>query len=207
MASYTYAGLPVPYITRWEHERTIFPDLINTPGRVTRLGFADESMYDRDSHDVLWLRQTLQPGKGRAVFEDVHALRQRRAVLDLLCQICGVPTYQAERQLWVVAGAGGVPIREDEVTSSPPVCPPCAPKAIQYCPRLRRGHAAAWVRRPYGWGVEAFLFEPGTLRAISKEPQQIRYEDPMAPWAVAYRALTSLRECTPVDIRELDTSG
>ncbi|MEW1546919.1 hypothetical protein [Streptomyces tsukubensis] len=203
-ARFTHNGLPVPYVTRWEHETAIRPKLTVQPGLAHRLAFADETPYDRDSFDVLWLRVAIRPGEGRALFKDVHALRQRRAMLDLMCQICGVPMFKEDRQLWLLAGMGGVPIREGELTTSPPVCRPCAPVALRYCPRLQSGRvAAAWVRSPYGWGVEAFIHDPESLRMVSPEPQQIQYHDPLAQWAVAFRSVVTLRDCTPVRIQDL----
>ncbi|MEU3599610.1 hypothetical protein ABZ714_12925 [Streptomyces sp. NPDC006798] len=201
---YIQRDLPVPYITRWERETVIHPEVVVAHGpQGPHLGFADESFYDRDSFGVLWVRQAIQRGRGRARFEEVHALRQRRAMLDLLCQICGIPMFEADRQLYVVTDAGGTPIREGELTTSPPVCRTCAPDAIRYCPRLRAGHAAAWVRQSSGWGVEAFLYHPKTLRRISPEPRRIPYEDPRAQWAVAFRSVVILRGCTPVNIADL----
>ena len=203
---YEQGGLRVPYIAAWSTEQYRTPAVVLRGGQGgAGIGFADETPYDRDADGVLWVRQVIAPGTGRPLFPNAHALRQRRAVKRMLCQVCGVDTLEQnpERQLFVLKDIGQ-PVREGERTSAAPVCPPCALIAVKECPHLRE-HVAAWVRRPVSWGVAGVLYDPRTLRPIPDEDLvQVSYDDDAAiRWVLASRQLLSLQDCTAVDLRDL----
>lgn len=137
---YTQSGLTVPYITTWSRERHITPPLERRTGRQgPYLAYRDETAYDRH-HGTLWIRQPMARGKGRALLQEVHALRQRQCMTRLLCQVCATDCVEAtgERQLFLMRDTGR-PITEGERTTSPPVCPSCVPPSVQDCPHLRAG--------------------------------------------------------------------
>lgn len=197
---YKQNGLVVPYITAWSAE-----DHISSP--VTRrlgvggegLGYEDEAPYDRDWRGVLWVRQPIGRGKGRARFDTVHALRQRHAMGYLLCQVCGECTVDGgrEEQLFLLRDVGR-PVAEG------PVCEACAPMAILDCPRLRTGHCAAWARTSRPWGVSGVLYDPVTLRPLPGDGLvDVAYDTSETRWIVASRQVVTLHELTPVNVHDL----
>jgi hypothetical protein len=166
------------------------------------LGFRDEHDHDRDTHGALWARYSIAPGKGRAEFGLVHALRQRNAMMRSLCQVCGTSLLDAgqERHLFLVKGVGR-PIAEGERTSAPPVCERCAPIAARDCPHLRAGHAAAWVQRSMAWGVAGTVYDLDTLRPVEgMDLVDVPYTSPVIRQVLAHRLVETLHGCTAVDL-------
>ncbi|TQF01340.1 hypothetical protein E6W39_02670 [Kitasatospora acidiphila] len=136
----TYRGLTVPYITPWTDERNHIPTLVRRGrGGGMRLGYHDESLYDRDWRGALWIPHTMARGRGRARFDGVHALRQRRCMNDLLCQVCARPTQTEddEATLFVLRNDGR-PVEDGERTTAPPVCRQHALEAAAHCPAPSR---------------------------------------------------------------------
>ncbi|WP_101256335.1 hypothetical protein [Streptomyces barkulensis] len=204
----------VPYITAWSRERFTTPPVVRR--RIgtgpEHLAFADETPYDRDSWGVLWERQAITPKhrRGEPRLEEIHALRQRRAMLDLLCQICGQPTLDAEDRSLFLVRKTSRPISDGEITASPPVCIPCAHLSVRHCPALRQGHTAAWVEYAPAWGVAGTIYDPATLqRTPGKRLVPVPYDSPQIRWTLAARLVVSLQECTPVNLDDLqpNTTG
>ncbi|MFE0774291.1 hypothetical protein [Streptomyces sp. NPDC058861] len=188
----------MPYVTAWSAETAHAPVVVHhRTGQG--IGFADEGPFDRDADGVLWIRQAIAEGAGRPLFPTVHALRQRRAVSRMLCQVCGADTLEQdpERQLFVLKDVGR-PIEEGELTTAAPVCPPCALIAVEHCPHLRK-HVAAWVERPLPWGVAGIPYDRRTLLPIlGDDLTKVAYGDPAGRWLVATRQVLSLNGCTAV---------
>jgi hypothetical protein len=196
-----FKGLTVPYVTCWSGEKLLrVPPLRRTPDG---LAFQDESPYDRDPHGVLRLRMNIARGRGKPQLGDMHALRQRRAMLDLLCQVCSrsCPDLDARRTLFF---ALRTPIREEDRTLAPPVCPPCAIESAEACPKLREGCVLAWVERPESWGVAGDAFDPKTLRWIPSEDMvYVPYGSPAARWTIGVQVVVSLHGVTPASWDEV----
>lgn len=198
----------VPYIASWSHEKLRRPPVVRRAGPDGEsIGYPGEPAYDRDERGVLWVRQTLARGKGRPKYHTVHALRQRRAMRYLLCQVCGeaMPGNSDDgdgRPLFVLRDVGR-PIAEGERTTSPPVCVPCARISVRECPRLREGHVAALVGRTHIWGVAGIVYHPATLEPLGGPLQVVAYDDPAIWWVVACRLVLTLHDCTLVDLDRL----
>jgi hypothetical protein len=175
-----YKGTPVPLITTWSQEVSGAPAvplgagarivlemnyLENGTATVGRVRYADESIYDRDTHGVLWQRYPVARGRGFPYFARVHPLRQRRCMNRLLCQVCGEPAAADERgTLFMLTFTDAAGVRagtQDTVlTSNPPVCAPCSELAARRCPHLGRGNAAVYARTVTPWGVYGILAAP-----------------------------------------------
>ncbi|SEQ01081.1 hypothetical protein SAMN05216481_103263 [Streptomyces radiopugnans] len=193
----------VPYIASWSQERMRRPPVVRRTGAEGEgIGFPGESAYDRDWRGVLWTRQILARGKGRPQYHTVHTLRQRRAMRHMLCQVCGGPTPEDGPRLFVLRDVGR-PVEEGERTTAPPVCVPCARISVRECPRLREGHVAALVGRPYAWGVAGIVHHPVTLEPLDTALQEVSYEDLAVRWTLAHRLIVTLHDCTPVDLDAL----
>ncbi|WP_330339437.1 hypothetical protein [Streptomyces sp. NBC_00557] len=164
-----WEGIPVPFIAAWSGERIPPQPLALRVGRGgVGLGFQDEDSHVDRQLGALWMRMPATRS-GRPQFEMVHALRQRQAMTRLLCQMCGGPTIgtrRDERTLFLLGSADGEPIADGEQTTSPPLHAACALLAVDHCPFLRKGWAAALVSHTPSWGVAGKLYDPDTLEAV-----------------------------------------
>jgi hypothetical protein len=192
----------VPYVTAWSSERA--SNVVVAGAAGSGIGFADELPSDRDEHGVLWRRTPLRQGTGRPEFGKVHALRQRRAMRDLLCQVCGAPADRTEDGvLWLLgedrADWPGWP--ERMAATQPPVCLGCARVAVRTCPYLHRvGAVAVRVAAPRVGGVYGALYRPGFPFPVRTDDAIVSYEDPAARWVLAARLVMELDGCTFVDL-------
>ncbi|KIF78726.1 hypothetical protein QR77_10980 [Streptomyces sp. 150FB] len=167
------------------------------------IGYADERPYGRDSTGVLWTRAPSLPGKGRPVFGKVHALRQRRAMSELLCQICAGP---ADRNtagiLWLLgedpSDPGSWP--DDLITTHPPVCVPCGLRSIRTCPHLRQKCVALRVTEFRLAGVRGALYRPGSPSPVAVDAAGVAFDDPRIRWTLAGQLLMRLQAFSIVDL-------
>ncbi|WP_030746653.1 hypothetical protein [Streptomyces sp. NRRL F-5135] len=190
----------VPYIAKWSAEQAPRMRVV-TKGRG--IGYADERPYGRDTDGVLWTRAPSQPGKGRPEFGKVHALRQRRAMLELLCQVCGRPADRtADGVLWLVSEDlhAMAPPPLDLTTTHPPLCVPCALRSVRACPHLRSRYVALRARTFAPAGVQGALHRPGHPSPTAVKATGVAFGDPLIHWVRAGQLIMRLREFTVVDL-------
>ena len=194
----------VPYLTTWSSER-----LVDGPAVVQRLlagiGYDGEVADDRDDRGVLWVRRPDSPGKGRPLFKDVHPGRQRRAMRELLCQVCGGPADQDDDGvLWLLEDARGDwddwPNRL--MTTHPPICRPCVPVARAQCPHLWAGSVTVRVGTYEPCGVWGHRYTASRLGPIVAESGVVPFESPLLGWTVAAQLVLVLSECSIVSLDE-----
>lgn len=158
----TATALLVPYITAWSGERLPYRLAFETHPEAAgpRLTYTDPTWYDR-LYGVLWARQGLSR-TGRPEWKLVNTLRQRRAMLHSLCQVCGQPATDpgTARTWWLLADDPSDTDQGDGYTNAPPTCRACIPQAVVSCPRLRRSAAAYTVTGHEPYGVLADVFTP-----------------------------------------------
>jgi hypothetical protein len=197
----TGQGAIVPYIAAWSGEESLMTQVI---GRgLSGIGFADETLTDRDENNVLWTRIPSQPGKGRPLYGQVHSLRQRRAMRRLLCQVCAKPADRNEQGvLWLLLDH-----REDwpdwpenMANTYPPLCLSCARLSIRTCPTLRRGYVAVRTRRAPLTGVQGVRYLPAKPFPVPVEGDVVGYHNPAVRWVRAVQQVRSLHECTIVTL-------
>ena len=174
-----------PYITAWSAEQDLPCTLVERPG--CGVAFADELLVDRDSCGVLWRRSSVRRQVGRPDFGRVHPLRQRRAMLRLLCQVCSGPADQTDEGiLWLLRDHRddwrGWP--EGMASVEPPICVPCVEVSLKLCPALRRGAAAVRVRKFPIVGVRGALYRKGVFAPVATEAVNVAYDDPAVRWLV-----------------------
>jgi len=186
----------VPYVTAWSEETDPPCVVIKRPGGI---GYADESLADRDRHGVLWLRTLFRPGKGRPEFGRVHPMRQRRAMRRLLCQICGHPADRTkDGVLWLLRD-----FRDDWPSwpdgmgvTEPPICLSCVRLSMRLCPALRKGAALVSARSYRVAGVEGLLY--------GRDGRQLRatvvFEDPDIHWVRAACLVRELQNCVVLSL-------
>ena len=190
----------VPYITSWSAEKSLPAKVIELRGRI---GYADEAFGERDEHGVLWSRVPLLPGQGRPLFGKIHALRQRRAMRKLLCQVCAGPADESELgTLWLVPD-----FREDwpgwpehMACTEPPVCLACARVSVRVCPALRKGYVAIRVGRSAVSGIYGARYRPGIPYPTPTEDRIVSYADPDVRWTRAGQLVRELLDCTIVNL-------
>jgi hypothetical protein len=191
------AGL-VPYIASWSGERPSTTPLV-VKGR-DGIGYRQERRSDRDAYGVLWARQLRAPGVGEPQFSRVHPLRQRRAMRQLLCQVCGGPADRDERGVLWLVGEADKEWSGAEATGQPPVCLRCAGPASRACPHLRGNTLALRVRHAPVAGVFGRLYVPGRRGPLCVGAATLAYDDPRVRSLLANQLMRELREQTVVDL-------
>ncbi|OLF07492.1 hypothetical protein BLA60_26540 [Actinophytocola xinjiangensis] len=202
-----YAALVpyTPYVNAWSDEHDQPATVIERPG--AGIGYADETLYDRDRHGVLWQRVAVNQGAGEPNFGKVHPFRQRRAMRRLLCGVCAGPADRTdEGVLWLVRD-----YRDDWPdwpnrmgVDEPPVCVGCARRASRMCPELRQGAVAIRAGRYPIAGVTGLLYRTtGTRFPRLVGGHQVPYDDPAARWTQAVKILRKLGDCRVVPLDEL----
>ena len=194
----------VPYVTSWSEEEDPPYELVERRG--FGLAYADETLADRDRRGVLWQRAGFGPGRGRPEFGKVHPLRQRRAMLRLLCQVCGGPADRTEDGvLWLFLDDRddwpGWP--ENVAETEPPVCLACVRTSVRLCPALRRGAVAVRARRFPVAGVYGAVYRAGSSGPVAMRDGRIAFDDPAIRWVHATRLIRELHECAIVPLAQL----
>ncbi|HEX5404927.1 MAG TPA: hypothetical protein VFX16_21775 [Pseudonocardiaceae bacterium] len=201
-------GGVVPYVATWTSEQALTAGIIGR-GRQG-IGYVDETSVDRDRDGVLWIRMSLRPGHGRPLYNQMHPLRQRRAMKRLLCQVCAGPADQtSDGHLWLLTDHrqdwDGWP--EGSANPFPPVCLACARLSTQLCPPLRRGFVAVRAHsEPHGVvGVQFQADYPlsGLRLAEDDGGIPVAYNDPVLPWTLATQLTRTLHGCALVDLDQL----
>jgi hypothetical protein len=162
-------------------------------------------LTDRDARGVLWQRAAVRHEVGRPEFGKVHPLRQRRAMRQLLCQVCAGPANQNEDGvLWLLRN-----YRDDwpswpegMACTEPPICLRCVPLSLRLCPALRRGAVAVRVREFEVAGVRGALYRQGANAPVAVGAANLAYDAPDIRWLVASALIRELRGCTFVPLDE-----
>jgi hypothetical protein len=199
--------LPVPFAAAWSREQPDISRLIARPFGAG-LAYSDERPEDRDEHGVLWARIPSAPGSGRPVFEAMHSVRQREALLHRLCQVCGEPAERNE-QGWLFLSQYTRLTREmgdaadQGFTSKPPICPPCARLAVELCPHLT-DPVVIRSANPRVWGVSGGFYIPNhDAKAIpypADENLPYRQRPDLEKWFLASQLVVHLTKCTPATL-------
>ncbi|MFI9630037.1 hypothetical protein [Streptomyces sp. NPDC052042] len=208
---FQWHGLRVPYVALWSGEREQMAPMARMVGGEwgnERIGYTDELPADR-RQETLWVRYSASPGSGTPNLALMHPLRQRRAMEHMLCQVCGRSTYDdgfrrwGDRHLFIRRDPENLPISDGELTTTPPVCEPCAIESARSCPHLRRGYTAALVEYAQPWGVSGFVYDA----ALKRDPAvtSIPYTDHRIRWVQARRDIATLHGCTPISLDDLAT--
>lgn len=197
------ARVVAPYITAWSAEVEPPVTVVEVPGRG--IGYADETMADRDSHGVLWYRTPFRLGQGRPVFGKVHPLRQRQTMRRLRCQVCAGPAdHTSDGVLWLLKDhRGDWPGWPNAMgVTEPPVCLSCVRVSVRLCPALRQGAVAVRARRFPLSGVHGGLYAGGHTPVLVGDAT-VSYDNPAVRWVRAVSLARELRDCTIIEPDEL----
>ncbi|MFD1546797.1 hypothetical protein [Nonomuraea guangzhouensis] len=208
----TAGQVRVPYITAYSNEMVPHPlTFIAHPESTDglRLSYADPIPQDWQL-GVLWARQGLHR-RGRPEWKIVNTVRQRRCLLRLLCQVCGLSAANPldGRTYWVLADDPGDTSTDAGYTNAPPTCASCIPVAIATCPRLRRGARAYTVGGAEPYGVLADVLRPSGRRPVERERNTAIPLDSFhrLEYALAKQLLLVLDDLRPAPIQGRPGSG
>ncbi|MFI7644298.1 hypothetical protein [Nonomuraea sp. NPDC049400] len=154
--------LRVPYITAYDEEIVAHPlTFVWSPEATDGLKLSYVDAVPQDSMlGALWSRQGLHR-RGRPEWKLVNSIRQRNAMLRLLCQVCGESAVGPDgRVSWVLADDPDDTSTSKGYTNAPPTCAACIPEALVACPRLRRGAAVYTVGSAEPYGVLGDFWRP-----------------------------------------------
>ncbi|MFJ3229914.1 hypothetical protein [Streptomyces sp. NPDC086787] len=204
-----------PWMAAWTGEQFLKTPLVLQPDR-SGIAYLDELSVDRGRHGVLLHRGrgwAAPDRRGRALYGEVHFGRQRRAMAKLLCHVCGGTADRSDVGVfWLL---DNVPEKcpegwpEEELTVHPPVCAPCAIRAIAECPELEeKGVTAVRVRDPQPYGYRGRLYtrdltDPAPrIPILSKPAENLSLDSPLLPWLLAAQFIMCLVDCTVVSLKE-----
>jgi hypothetical protein len=127
-----HAGLIVPWIAMWSAE-LVGPKMIETVD-----GWAPEpgARHVRKEHGM-WMIAGPTRREGEPDFGSTHSWRQRQAMTQGLCQVCG--QRHPGQMRWVIPAGGDHPtLWKDRLALNAPVCVGCLAYARTHCPHLRQ---------------------------------------------------------------------
>ncbi|ARQ69862.1 hypothetical protein [Streptomyces marincola] len=192
--------LPVPHAAAWSAERTAVAGALTVRADGAGLAYRDERPGDRDGQGVLWARIGQAQGQGRPNFRALHSGRQRGAMLDKLCQVCGGQASRTGRGWLFLLQRPAPPEARDWpeglLCTKPPVCRPCAALAMRHCPHLS-DPVVVRSRKPRTWGVFGGFFTPAPDGGLAPHADSaLPYGDARAPWFLASQLVVELTRCT-----------
>lgn len=192
-----------PYVTATNAEQDLRCSLVVRPDGI---GYVNELPGDRDEQGVLWQKVAERHGKGKPEFGRVHPVRQRRAMSELLCQVCAGPADRtSDGVLWLLRDHREDWPRWPEGMASvePPICAPCVAMSLRRCPALQRGAVAVRVRTFAVAGVWGALYRPATFAPVPIKAAHLAYGAPETRWMVAVALIRELQGCSLVPFDEL----
>jgi hypothetical protein len=155
-------GTPVPWTAQWSS--------------------GTEHVVERESGPVVVC--TCRVGKGRPRFGNPCANRQRRAVAERRCSVCGTPIGPEETCAWTLADTA------TRYYVEPPAHLHCLLFALRACPKLTSITHRSHVVQAYDYTV----FE---RRAIGTSPDGLVFE--MVPFGDPSPGVVELYALTPID--------
>lgn len=102
---------------------------------------------------AMW--QPHAPGEGEPIFAMPHFVRQRRAVAQMLCTVCGEPTLGEQRWMFPFGVWREIKGKTMWLTTETPVHRRCADHAMNVCPHIRNRLAVPVPFPLGGWRVIA----------------------------------------------------
>lgn len=192
----------VPFIVRWSEERDGDMPVVFRRG-LQGIRYTNERSFDRDSYGILWSRTPSQPGRGVPQYGKVHSLRQRLCMAGLRCQVCGGPADRTtDGVLWLIDAPADDLRPGAERTAHPPVCRPCAHRAVRSCAHLRARYVAVRASAFSFYGVQGAVYQATTSGPRVYDAAAVRLGDPRLSWTRASQLLMILTDFTVMDLSD-----
>ncbi len=151
-ASSLKVGVDVPWVTSWTGEPSL------GAGPCPSVGGAPAIL------------QAGNPGQGKPLYSQNHAVRQRLSVRDMLCPMCGRPTRAEDRWTQVAHPVAAGRLRADgrgdrlptdltddailvDAGAIAPLHRACVDRSLRYCPHLKADPHIDVRRFPERWIV------------------------------------------------------
>ena len=116
----TYGGVPVPYTVSWTAEERLF---------VAYCRWAEGAALSQD----------VARGVGKPCFGKPHSQRQREAIVDGLCDLCGRPLAVRTKVSLSHARPSPKAFRMGDILQAEPLLHrECAARCLHHCPSLKR---------------------------------------------------------------------
>ena len=145
-------GVDVPWVTSWTGEPSLGAGPCPSVGRA------------------LAIRQVENPGMGKPLYSQNHAVRQRLSVRDMRCPMCGQPTPATDRWTQVAHPVTAGRLRADgrgarlpgdipddhiliDAGAIAPLHRACVDRSLRYCPHLKADPHIDVRRFPDRWFV------------------------------------------------------
>ncbi|MFD3729625.1 hypothetical protein [Streptomyces sp. NPDC058671] len=209
-----HRGLRVPYVARWTGEKDISPAVVGAGGVLRYAApIADAACRWQNA---LWRRLARAQGMGEPIFEALHPVRQRTAMWEQRCQVCGQSVAEEAAAMGGALYLGGTdassgtedPMAEGERTENPPLHLACAWESVRRCRHLLQGYTAARVARPLQWGVAGILHAPARGTIVPVKRTEVPYGSARLGWMLAERAIVRLTRVRAVDlVAEAERAG
>src|SRR5579872_5403986 len=148
-----YGGVPVPWTVSWSAEETLFLAHCRYAGGLA-------------------LCQPELPGEGKPRFGKPHSVRQRKAIYDGRCDLCG--KHLAARTKVSLSHArpraNAVRIR-DILHVQPLLHKECAARCLEHCPSLKRDvlYGTLQIRQVTRYAVQMAIMSEEYCRTIAGE--------------------------------------
>jgi hypothetical protein len=127
---------------------------------------------------MLELDQKHAPGVGEPLFATMHVSRQRRAIVDLLCHVCGKPTIDHDRYIFPTASGGLVTLHDGSQAygcNVPLMHRACSVRARHACPHLTKvDEPPLRVGRDIGRVIQRTDATPGLEPLASRIPGNVQ---------------------------------
>lgn len=148
-----YGGVPVPYTVSWTKEERHFVGHCRWAGGVA-------------------LCMDTARGEGKPIFGKPHAQRQRQAIVDGLCDLCGHPLAVRTKVSLSHARPSPRAYRMGDILQVEPLLHrECAAISMRHCPSLKRDIAAGslMVRQVKRYAVQVAIMDEVYVESLTGE--------------------------------------
>jgi hypothetical protein len=158
-----FDGKPVPWVAIWTAERR-GPTM--TLARDGLVPVDRRDGYARQEFGV-WCIAGPTLTEGTPEFGSTHSARQRKAMRELRCQVCGrSPKQGGGKRLWTIPPEGGEheELWERNLVINAPTCEDCwrfVTQADGPCPYVARQKVPAFTGPSTPWGLSGTVVLPG----------------------------------------------
>ncbi len=181
------SGLVVPWVTLWSGEVIPTKQTVILPS-PDGLGYASPRSSDFFM-GALWHRELDKPGSGGPVWSQVHGGRQRAAMLEVRCQVCGEKLPATDIPWLMPAKEWQGEFATKRITNTPPTCEECWSIAEARCPHLReKGFVRFYARSLEPWGYLAGLYHP----LVKRSGLWVRFGEKVVPHIIAKQLIVKI---------------
>ena len=191
-----FNGRPVPWVAIWSGERLGPHMLIGRYGLVPSKG----ERYVRREFDM-WMLSGPTKREGTPDFGSTHSARQRKAMREQRCQVCGrSPSEGGGQRLWTIPDQGEHPkIWLEHLVLNPPTCEQCwqyVNRTDGPCPFVAKTTVPAFTGPAKPWGVHGTLILPSG----GEQGVVVKFDHPHLPWVLGRELIMEVTDPQPYSV-------